>query len=201
MSHSSKMLACLVLLLFGSSSAMSARGAGYELRGERQFENSIDAHVCHQLQVGDRAVAWVFGLTSTTVGLVARICQEESMPAGEIVTPGATYGGTRDGWYVFDVVDGREMLLTLPGLNEFSSPTWCDRLGAYWGGGSNGINSLVLADLKSGQPVRRVLIGQLNLRTDNESHLSPATWSKDCKAATFSDERYLKKAITLTAPD
>lgn len=192
------MMTRLILLLVGSTGTVFA-GTGYELRGEKRFENSIDAHVCSQLHIGGRSVAWVFGLVNTSVGPVARICQEESMPSGEVVTLGSAYGGTREGWYVFDIADGRATPLTLPELNEFSNPTWCGRLGAYWGRGDDGNYSLVLADLTSEKLVTRTLIGPLDLETDDESHLAPATWSKDCEAATFSDKRYLKKATTLTA--
>lgn len=192
------MLTPLVLLLVGATGTAFA-GTGYELRGEKQFENAIDVHVCRQLHIGGRSIAWVFGLANTAVGPVARICQEESMPPGEVVSRGSAYGGTREGWYVFDIADGRGSRLTLPELNEFSNPTWCGRLGAYWGLGGDGNYSLVLADLKSGKLVARALIGPLDLETDDELHLAPATWSKDCKVATFSDKRYLKKATALAA--
>jgi hypothetical protein len=174
---------------------------GYELRDEKSFENAIDTHVCRQLHIGGRSVAWVFGIANTSMGPVARICQEESMPSGEVVTRGSAYVGTREGWYVFDIAYWRATPLTLPELNEFSNPTWCGRLGAYWGRGGDGNYSLVLADLKSGKLVARVLIGPLDLETDDESHLAPATWSKDCEAATFADKRYLKRASTLTVPN
>ena len=195
------MVARLVLLLCCTTSAAFAAVASYELRGERRFENSIDVHACRQLHVGGRAIAWVFGLASTSVGLVAKICQEEPIPPGEMVTPGSTYGGTREGRYVFDVNDGQARRLTLPGLNEFSNPTWCNRFGAYWGSDNHGNHSLVLADLKSRKSIRRVPNGRLTLATDYVGHLAPATWSKDCETATFSDERYLEKAITLAATD
>lgn len=198
MSYGSGMMTRLILLLVSSTGTAFA-GAGYELRGERQFENVIDTHVCRQLYIEGRSIAWVYGLTSTSVGPIARICQEESMPSGEAVTRGSSYGGTREGWYVFRIADGRTTRLTLPELNEFSNPTWCGRLGAYWGRGGDGSYSLVIADLKTGKLVTRTLIGPLDLETDDESHLAPAAWREDCKAATFSDRRYLKKATTLTA--
>jgi hypothetical protein len=197
MNHCSKVITRLVLLLVGSTGTLSA-GSGYELHGEKRFENSIDVRVCRQLYVGGRAVAWVFGITNTSVGPVARICQEVSMLPGEVVTRGSTYGGTRDGWYVFNVVDGRATQLSLPELNEFSNSTWCGGLGAYWGRDGDGNYSLVLVDLNSGKLVARALVGPLQLETDDEWHLASATWSKDCEAATFADKRYLKKTTTLT---
>jgi len=195
------MKSLLLLPLLAATGLVCAEGVGYDLRGEKSFQNEIDSHVCKQLYVDGRAVDWVVGVASTSVGLIGKICKEEPAPYGETVEPGATYGGTLKGWFIFDLTNGGKKPLNLPGLSDFSNPSFCTRLGAYWGT-ANGVDySLVLADLTTGKIVKNLPIGRLNLETDNLYHLAPATWSGDCMTATFSDERYLKTTVSLAESD
>jgi hypothetical protein len=191
----------LLLALLTATGLVCATGVGYDLRGEKSFQNEIDSHVCKQLYVDGRAVDWVVDVVSTSVGLIGKICKQEPAPYSEAVEPSATYGGTLKGWFIFDLTNGRRKPLNLPGLSDFSNPSFCNRLAAYWGT-TNGVEySLVLADLTTGKIVKNLPIGRLNLETDYVYHLAPATWSGDCNTATFADERYLKTTESLTESD
>jgi hypothetical protein len=191
----------LLLPLFAATGLASANDVGFDLRGEKTFQNEIDSHVCKQLYVNGHAVDWVVGTVSTSVGLIGKICNQEPAPYAETDKPNAVYGGTVKGWFIFNIADGRKKPLNLPGLSDFSNPTFCSRLGAYWGTANDVDYSLVLADLTTGGSLKNIPIGRLNLETDYVYHLAPATWSGDCKTATFADKRYLKTTVSLTESD
>lgn len=191
----------LLLPLLAATGLACAKGVSYDLRGEKRFQNEIDSHVCKQLYVDGRAVDWVVDVASTSVGLIGKICKQEPAPCGETDEPSTRYGGTLQGWLVFDRANGRKEPLNLPGLSDFSNPTFCTRLGAYWGTADGVDYSLVLADLTTGKVVKNIPIGRLNLETDYVYHLAPATWRGDCKTAAFADKRYLKTTVSLTESD
>lgn len=184
----------LVVTLLVATPAWSG-GATYELRGERLFDNEIDGHRCKQLYIGNREVGWIFGTTETDIGLIGRICKEEAAPFEGAADPGTTYGGVLDGWYVIDIKTRKASQLSLPTLNNFSNPSFCGRRAAYWGVSEGTHYSLVIADLSNKSILKAVPVGELALETDYMYHLAPATWSKNCSAATFADERYIKHTV------
>jgi hypothetical protein len=114
----------LLLPLLTATGVVCATGVGYDPRGEKSFQNEIDSHVCEQLYVNDRAVDWVVDVVSTSVGLIGKIGKQEPAPYGEAVAPSATYGGTLKGWFIFDLADGRRKPVNLPGLSDFSKPSF-----------------------------------------------------------------------------
>lgn len=170
-----------------------AQVGGYELRGEKKFENEIDSHLCKELFVRNRAVSWVSGATGTSIGVVARICKEVDPPFMGAASPGNLYGGVIRGWHIFDFTTGNASQLSLPGLGEFSNPSFCDQLVAYWSDSADSNYSLVVADLRTRLVVKKVPVGRLELATDYMYHLAPAAWDAGCTVATFNDERYIKE--------
>jgi len=96
-----------VITILVTGSIAWAQVGGYELRGEKKFENEIDSHYCKELFVRNRAVSWVSGATGTSIGVVARICKEVDPPFRGAASPGSLYGGVMRGWHIFDFTTGR----------------------------------------------------------------------------------------------
>lgn len=168
--------------------------SGYEFRSEKMFANEIDGHLCRKLFVGGREIAWVARNVETSVGLIVRLC-EESVPTSDSPTGrDEVEGGVREGWSVVDLRDGTVRRLSLPGLGDFSNPSFCDGRAAYWAEVEGDSWALVVADLSSGAVLGSVPLGRLDLATDYMYALPQAAWSRDCRVARFEDERYLPVA-------
>jgi hypothetical protein len=169
--------------------------ATYEVRGTKLFENTIDGHECQELYLRDQSVAWVHSTVETSIGLVARICVEEEIPDWDSASPGTVYGGVRDGWHVIDIGTGVIKPLHLPSLSNYSNPAFCDGLAAYWAVRLAEPSSLILATLESGDIVREIPIGALELETDYMYHLNLPNWDAECQAVTFEHEGHIERTV------
>jgi hypothetical protein len=168
--------------------------AGLNLRGKLVFENEVDSHECSELVRGHDSIAWVNSPIETSVGVIVRVCEITESPNEVPSSPGVVPGGVKTGWYVVGA-ESALRLLALPFLSDFSSPTFCRGLAAYWALRTDAPSSIILADLHTSAVLAEVSIGQVQLETDHMYHLTQAEWNQQCTSATFVHQGLLAKTV------
>lgn len=173
--------------------------AGFRLTEPHKVTMEIRGDVtCYLLQVGEYSLGSIANPMRAGDGLVFEKC-ESSKCADDGYCFLRNMGkecnhGWVHGWFVATGRD--EIMRELEDLGWFSNPMPCESRLAYWvfkdlpEHATDSEYFAYVADVESGAILRKELMGQAWIGTDNAFHLSVARWRPDCSKVVFHDERY-----------
>jgi hypothetical protein len=181
----------LVVLLFTFFVTRSAIAEDrFQLGPGKWLENMVMSFECRPLEIRKRFVALVNEPVVSGNRLIFRECYEQKDPLS------LTSGNLKDGWYWVDLKAPPQIKkLVLSRLDNFSQPSFCGNLVAYWGRNKNSDTWLLVARVADGKILKEKPLGKMFLETDYFGFLQPAKWENRCRRATLFHEEFLKQPV------
>jgi hypothetical protein len=162
----------------------------FQLGPSKWFENMVMCFECRPLEIGDRFVAWVHEPVVSGNRIVFRECYEEKDASS------FTSGDLKEGWYWIDLNAPPEIkTLVLSRLDDFSQPSFCGEIVAYWGRNLENDVWLIVARVADGKILKEKPLGKVFLETDYFGYLNRAKWEIGCRRATFFHEEFLQEPV------
>lgn len=189
-----RLLSIIILFFVFSGTTHAGEKWDYQLSEKTVFENEIDSNYCERLTVRNQFAGWVTRLSEVGPSLVFRLCFKEDPLYEDADSPGAIKGGVRTGWY--EIKKGhpvKPQKLIMPMLNEFSNPSYCKSVIAYWGAGKNNSYYAMVYQLDKRTVLKNKFVGQSVLKTDYKYVLNPPQWAMDCSSVRFEDTNFKQK--------